>query len=267
MKDKLDILFKNDNNLKEIAEESNAILSDAKRKINGICRSIMIEANVYDPKRTIDSIQRYIDNKNKIKIDRILYSEISSFVFGLDTQERGKFLTNIDKLLSYAYDKEKNVGEDCRRIVVKIYDHFQLVSCQIESANNIFTNSVEDTKINLRNEVKGIEKEHISILGIFASIVLAFVGGITFSTSVLQNIGSVSIYRLLLVIDLLAFVLINTIFILVRFIFEINDKDVSIFKISWVNGAVIAFAVIIVVCWIIQIDKAPGFIVEMLPWG
>ena len=77
---------------------------------------------------------------------------------------------------------------------IKIYDHFQLVLYQIENINNIFADGIEEAKTNLKQEVKGIEKEYISILGIFASIVLAFVGGI------MQNIGSSSIYRILLVV-------------------------------------------------------------------
>ena len=51
----------------------------------------------------------------------------------------------------------------------------------------------------MEDHFKGMEKEYISILGIFASIVLAFVGGLTFSTSVLANIDKASIYRLVII--------------------------------------------------------------------
>ena len=40
------------------------------------------------------------------------------------------------------------------------------------------------------------QREYISILGIFAAVVLAFTGGIAFSTSVLKNINTVSVYRI-----------------------------------------------------------------------
>ena len=72
----------------------------------------------------------------------------------------------------------------------------------------------------------GMQKDYITILGIFASIVLAFTGGIAFSTSVLENIDAISSYRLCAVVAGIAFVLINLMYILVRFIQEINrDKD------------------------------------------
>ena len=93
----------------------------------------------------------------------------------------------------------------------------------------------------MQKEIKSVEKEYISILGIFAAIVLAFVGGITFSTSVLQNISMVSIFRLLLVIDFLAFILINTIYILVKFIFTINEKNANFFNVKALNTACLVY--------------------------
>ena len=75
------------------------------------------------------------------------------------------------------------------------------------------------------DHVIGIEREYVTILGIFASIVLAFVGGITFTTSVLQNIDKVSVFRLILTVDVIGAVLVNVIYLLISFILKINDKD------------------------------------------
>ena len=203
--------------------------NNTKRKINGICKALSMNTQKYDPQKTVENIVIYMSSTNKL--DRILYSEISNYVYSLEMSERGIFATNIEKLLLYSLDDKNSVNEDCKKMIVKIYDHFQLTLHQIENANNIFANSIEEAKENLKKQIKGVEKEYISILGIFAAIVLAFVGGITFSTSVLQNISSVSIFRLLLVVDFLAFVLINIIYILVKFIFTINEK-IQIFLIS-----------------------------------
>lgn len=63
-----------------------------------------------------------------------------------------------------------------------------------------------------------MQKQYIAILGIFASIVVAFTGGIAFSTSVLENISNSSIFRILFVVVILAGVLINVVFILTHFI-------------------------------------------------
>ena len=222
------------------------------------------ETKEYKPEKTVENIDAYLEFSDKM--ERILYSEVSSFVFSLDMPTRGIFATNVEKLLLYALDSKNEVEDDCRKVIIKIYDHFQLALNQIENVNNIFADSIEEAKINLHSEIKGIEKEYISILGIFAAIVLAFVGGITFSSSVLQNIGSVSIYRLLMIVDLLGFVLINVIYLLVKFIFAINDKPYKELNIRCINTICILFAVGVFILWILNIHSLSEYMNGILPW-
>ena len=262
--DNLDVLLRTTDNTPMSLEQSKKF-NNTKRKINGICKALSKNTQQYDPQITVDNIASYISSQNKL--DRILYSEISNYVYSLEMSERGVFATNLEKLLLYSLDESNSVSEDCKKMIVKIYDHFQLALHQIENANNIFANSIEEAKENLQRQIKGVEKEYISILGIFASIVLAFVGGITFSTSVLQIISSVSIFRLLLVIDFLAFVLINVIYILVKFIFAINEKDGKLFNIKALNIASLIIAIVIVISWVLNAEQLPDFISNFLPWS
>ncbi len=264
MSDKLDVLLKTDDKSTVSLEKSPRYIN-TKRKINGICKALCKETKDYDAAITVKNIQSYLDNKDKM--ERILYSEISSYVFSLDMNARGVFATNVEKLMIYAlYAERSEVSEDCFKIIVKIYDHFQLALNQIENVKSILGASIEDTKVDLKNEMKGVEKEYISILGIFAAIVLAFVGGITFSSSVLQNIDSVSIYRLLIVTVLLAFVLVNVIWLLIRFIAQINEKDIKIYRIRTFNGICAIMVVIIVVAWVFNVQDIAGFLAKSLPW-
>lgn len=262
--DNLDVLLRtNDNRTMSLEQSKN--FTNTKRKINGICKALSLNTKDYDPQKTVENITSYISSSNKL--DRILYSEISNYVYSLEMSERGIFATNLEKLLLYSLDDKNNVNDDCRKMIVKIYDHFQLALHQIENVNSIFANSIEEAKENLQKQIKGVEKEYISILGIFAAIVLAFVGGITFSTSVLQYISAVSIFRLLLVVDFLAFVLINVIYILVKFIFAINEKNAKLFNIKMLNIACLVIAIFIVISWILNADQIPDFISQFLPWS
>lgn len=76
-----------------------------------------------------------------------------------------------------------------------------------------------------------MQREYISILGIFAAIVLAFTGGMTFSGSVLENIDKSSVYRIALVALIIGLVFFNLIWLLIDFIREINGKTAG--KIRW----------------------------------
>ena len=80
------------------------------------------------------------------------------------------------------------------------------------------------SKVQKRQE--DMQKEYITILGIFAAIVLAFTGGIVFSSSVLENIDKSSIYRISLMAFIIGIVFFNLIWILIDFIQDINGKIV-----------------------------------------
>ena len=191
----------------------------------------MIDSSAYLPKKTVGSIDAYI--KETSKVDRILYSEVSSFIIALDESGRGTFSTNIEKLLMYVLDETNGVQEDSRKICIKIYDHFQLNLTQIESSATItqiqIAKAIGEEKASLHGEVKEIEKEYITILGIFAAIMLAFVGSFTFSTSVLNNVTNTNIYKLAIISLVIGLVFIVLITILIEFLKEINEK-VSIGK-------------------------------------
>lgn len=86
-----------------------------------------------------------------------------------------------------------------------------------------------DQKVrDVETRVKDVEKEYIAILGIFAAIVVAFTAGIAFSTSVLENMHKVSVYRTIAVVLIVGIVLINALFGLFYYISSlVNGKDNS----------------------------------------
>lgn len=195
-----------------------------KGKIRSICNGLSVDTKNYLPEKSIEQIESYI--KTKDKMTRILYSEISNYLFNLDSEKRTIFLTNVEKMMLHALGKEAIITEDSAKIVVKIYDHTQLVNYQIENMNTIFAQRIVDAKVDLHKEVKGVEKEYITILGIFAAIMLAFVGNFTFSTSVLNNVTNTNAYKLAIISLLIGLIFVILVTILIEFLRDINDKTV-----------------------------------------
>lgn len=264
MDDRLNLLLKTDDQ-SVVSLENSKKYNNTKRRINAICKELSQETKDYKPEETAKSIQDYIDNKDKM--GRLLYSEISSYIFSMDMKDRGAFATNVEKLMIYALSESQDkITDDCSKMIIKIYDHFQLALSQIENIETRLAPRVEDAKIDLRKEIKGIEREYISILGIFASIILTFVGGITFSSSVLQNMNNVSIYRLLAVAVFLAFILIDLIWMLIKFITEINDKKVKLFDIKLFNMACVLMEISIAATWTFNMHELSEFFKSFLPW-
>ncbi len=83
------------------------------------------------------------------------------------------------------------------------------------------TNDVENTKNQIRNQ----QRDYIAILGIFAGVVIAFISEIAFSTSVLNNISNVSVYRIIIVALVIGLVAVNVLFGLFYYIDRLVNKE------------------------------------------
>ena len=105
---------------------------------------------------------------------------------------------------------------------------------------------MENKNAKFQEELNDTKKSYLEILGIFSGIVLAFMGGMIFSSSVLENIHKVSIYRLSLVSLIIAALILNSLFICFRSIERITNKE-SKKSISWIVTNVIIFICIIVI--------------------
>lgn len=80
----------------------------------------------------------------------------------------------------------------------------------------------------LESRLNNYNREYVGILGIFASVAVTFVGGITFSSSVLQNIGKVSLLRELINISLLGIVLSSILYLLFTFLSRIINIKIKV---------------------------------------
>lgn len=90
---------------------------------------------------------------------------------------------------------------------------------------------LQNAQKNVENELGKQQREYIAILGIFAAVVLAFTAGIAFSTSILENINTVSVYRIIIMALIIGIVLINILFGLFYYIDRLvngtNEKKLT----------------------------------------
>lgn len=113
----------------------------------------------------------------------------------------------------------------------------------------------EDAKTTLENinsaanemeqKIESIHKDSITILGIFASIVLSFTAGIVFSSSVFENVHKASPYRIVGVTLLIGFVLTNVLTILLLYIDRVRmvrhgamqyPKSIKLLNLLFISG-------------------------------
>ena len=157
---------------------------------------------------------------------------------------------HIERNKSGASEEDKRF----ERQVYKLLDHINLEQLRLRD-RALFRRDLEEVQNGvkevkeLKTEVLGARKEYITILGIFAAIVLAFVAGIAFSNSTLANMHLASPYRLVFVICLIGLFTLNILNHLFDFVktihFKGSGQTVPRYCRVWVFNALISGILIV----------------------
>ena len=86
-----------------------------------------------------------------------------------------------------------------KELLQKQKEEFDNAKSETEMIRNTLGEETDKANKRIEDSQKQMQNEYVTILGIFAAIVLAFTGGMTFSSSVLNNISKASVYRLSLI--------------------------------------------------------------------
>jgi hypothetical protein len=150
--------------------------------------------------------------------------------------------------ISYSEGENRKVSQE--ETIDDLKAKINLLQEKINSSQK----TVDDTSSKIESFQKRMDstqKEYVAILGIFASVVLTFIGGIVFSSSVLQNFHNSSIYRISFICLVLGLVLFNILYFLFYFIERIvKDKATINKKLFYiVNSIVVVLIGLIFICW------------------
>lgn len=251
-----------------------------------LAKSQMALKKPRDKSKVYISLEDIYCTKEKGNDFRHYYSEIFSTLSQIDSDpELGDLETLAQNMyeIKNGYRPMNRISKDCKGCIdispqiIKLFDHVNLDIARIQYMKKIELQTLESKEelshvLSSANELKqsvgNMQKEYITILGIFSSIVLAFVGGITFSSSVLENIANSSTYRTLAVVVLLGFVFLNTINILVQFIMALNNKEFAIRKsnkyITYINIVFGIVFVLIIMAWFFDFKSFADIIRQKL---
>ena len=112
-----------------------------KNAIKDICNSMAYTTREYDPSITVALVEKFVSPENKVF--RVLYSEINSWFMSLDSEKKGAFTSNAERLLLHALSLDYNNNTNIVKIIVKIYDHIQLINVQAIKTSNIFDSQIK----------------------------------------------------------------------------------------------------------------------------
>ncbi|RAX57410.1 hypothetical protein CCZ01_06115 [Helicobacter monodelphidis] len=231
------------------------------KKLEKIVRLLCEEQNLSDKQNGIinDLVEIYTGEDKY----RHQYSKITTIIlYSKDREQSLMTLAQNIRMLEDIVDEEDNVDKkynerlkDIKPELNKLYDHINLECIRLQDFDGKISEIKEMSKDvergykDLKNNLDKQQTQYVTILGIFASIVLAFVGGLVFSTSVLSNIDKASIYRLVFVMAFIALFFGNILYALFNFLSKIvfTKSDSEIWDktpVCWFN----AIICIIIVC-------------------
>ena len=182
-----------------------------------------------------NEIKKKLDIVNSKEDFRYNYYEIYAQIRIIIQEPEGldRIIANVRKLEKDLIDKsdEKKLSKKDSKLI----QYVKLEAQRSFNNNNELEQQNKDLKkirnkaVNLTSKINSINRklqsqqtDYIAVLGVFSAIVLGFTGGLSFTTSILDNVNDVGIYRILLITLLLGFILGNGVYLLLKFIKSIG---------------------------------------------
>ena len=173
----------------------------------------------------------------------------------IKTDDQGK-LIDVSEKLKKLYD---HVNLDIARLTYADFTNQQMVrqdnirniNASVTMLEEKLSQSQGDVDL-LKEKLANTQKEYVTILGIFAAVVLAFTGGLVFSASVLDNVQQSSVYRLILITLVIGLVLTNILFVLFHYIDTlVHDGRSQITRpMRLVNIILLCLIALLILAWV-----------------
>lgn len=201
------------------------------------------------------------------------YSNISKFLEQCFPDILSSIPSFLQRLVEYSSFKHHQPEDEIAvKGLKKLSDHIELecirldrmaVVKEVAKDIQIECKQIEEQSEDVERQAKEFHSQSIAILSIFSAVTLTFLGGLSFSSKIVESMASTSMFRLVFTILLLGFVLFNAIYIMLRFvIFAVRyraDSKKFDSKIVLLNGIIIGLLAI----WIALYAFGIGNSIEM----
>lgn len=238
-----------------LRRESHDFLLELKKMLH--CSQADFKAN-----EAWNVVREYVKKRSP----RIMYSDLTPLIQFENDSDEDRFTHNLDALYEIAINNSctsngRDVLEDPACLLIhKIRDHVMLTRSQ----NLAIERVLQETKAKeeeIDRQIKGVmslykdmQKHGITMLGIFASIVVAFVGCFIFSTSTFSYIYQTEFFKLTFFFVLVVWVSCHMIYLLLTFLVDLNGlHDGTVMKnryksymekINWILGICLAISLL-----------------------
>ena len=177
---------------KSSIDASSKMVSNIEKETGALCEALNV--STFETEKWVQRVETFAGKET----NRLVYSIISDFVFGLD--QRDHVTTNIKTAANFVLDpSNKSCTMPARKMVVKMYDHINLAIRQKEMFDRNESDRSEDMQgiVEVQVEQKSAEltkemtTQLVSLIAIFTALSFIVFGGISSLDSIFQSLQSV----------------------------------------------------------------------------
>lgn len=173
--------------------------------------------------------------------------------------EENLLIKNLGEILK-TIDQEKRCDEKTKRGLFKLWDHVNLETARFQYLTNGPESRIKDIsrksdelerKLNNMQEsaqssAHQMQREFVSILGIFAAIIIAFFGGMNFIASAVASMKENNVAHVVLVTTIAALAMSNAIFLMMCYIGRLIGQKLAGWYIVFLNIFLILLPIIFI---------------------
>jgi len=216
-------------------------IQNMSREMEQLCEMLSKETKTFVAKTFFDTIYEYIESN-----DRLLYTNITNYIFTLSDEQFGILQTNIDNVVNYMYSDQYELDfaeklkdrtiikrrlERTQRTILKMWDHVNLARRQYI----LFHHKDDDYGkiVDEKMEIAGaqISKEMnvqlISLISIFTALSFLMFGGISSLDNIFAGAKDIPILKLVVIGSVWGFCIMNMLFVFMFFVAKIAKLDLS----------------------------------------
>lgn len=203
-----------------------------------LCNGLSVPSTGFETsiEQWLKDLDQYISN-----YDRLLYSSISNYIYGLNDEQYGDFSTNIDSVYERATGKcddieciEKESYEKRKRFVIKLHDHVNLAHQQFM----LYSQKQADLEAQIERKIepelartsKELTSQLIGLVAIFTALSFIVFGGISSLESLFSALSQSkdSVLSVIVIAVAWAFCLMNLLLAFMYFILRIIGNRLNI---------------------------------------
>lgn len=205
-----------------------------KRAMKELIEILSKDINSFDINIFLNELNKYL-----LKYKRLLYSEVSVYIYAISSTSENKrlnILENMNNTFNYQLKKDERIAKQITKVVIKLWDHINLAVNQYNELKTNdegfqkriqpFIDQINENKKELQDSKKELYTQLISIVSIFVAISFVMFGGMSLLNNLFDysEMKSIPLLEMICGGSLIGIVMITVIYAFIVFVLRLTGK-------------------------------------------